>query len=181
MGFSQSWLAVRGERADQALETLSLVPTGEFEEAPEFPVCGLRLPSGWYLVIGNRFDFAERQPLASLSRGGEVVTFFVEEHAMATGFAIWREGREFVSIEHDAQEGDEYLEFGAADSDDTDEIMDRLSEVWPGASNPEHAFDVPVEIALAVTGYRYNKQIVKIGEKPFERLERIRKKWWSWR
>lgn len=181
MGLSQSWLAVRSERADEVLGALSIVRTGEFEEAPESKICGIGLPSGWYLVLWNRCDYAEGLPLAELSRGGEVQTFSVEEHVMVCGTAHWSEGREQWSVWHDAQEGEDHLDTGGTLPRELVDIRSTLlAQATPG-SDVDDVFEVPVEIAHAVTGYRYDLFPPVPDEKPYERLESMRPWWQFWR
>jgi hypothetical protein len=49
MGFSVSWLAVRGKPSTAVLSELGLRGTGEYEEVPDSPhFWGANLPDGWY-------------------------------------------------------------------------------------------------------------------------------------
>src|SRR5690242_11866617 len=110
MGFSLSWLAVRGREAASVRRVLGVCGTGRHEQIPESPLLGADLPTGWYLVLANRCNLEETQPLSELSSGGEVVTCFVEEHVMYSRASGWKDGRRVWSITHDLQRGDGHLE-----------------------------------------------------------------------
>lgn len=77
MGFSLSWLAVRGKEAAAVRRVLGVRRTGQREDVPDSPLLGADLPNGWYLVLANGCVLEESQPLSELSSGGEVVTCFV--------------------------------------------------------------------------------------------------------
>ena len=51
MGFSIAWVAVSGMDKAALLERLSLVDTGEEDEANESPISGTQLPGGWTLLF----------------------------------------------------------------------------------------------------------------------------------
>lgn len=86
MGYSQSWLAVRGKPPTAVLETLALRGTGAPEEIAESPIVGAELPTGWDLVVAGRSGhrWMRDQTLQRLSAGCEVGTGDVEEHVMVS-------------------------------------------------------------------------------------------------
>jgi hypothetical protein len=55
MGFSISWCAVREENADQFVQKLGLLPTGETEEFPESLISTGKLDTGWRLIWHNKY------------------------------------------------------------------------------------------------------------------------------
>jgi hypothetical protein len=128
VGFSQSWVAVRGKSRAVVLETLGLTATGTREEIAESPLVGAALPDGWYLVVANRAgDALMREPmLARLSRGAEVVTCDVEEHVMVSVASGWRDGRRAWVVGHDGQESVEHLTAEGRTPPGFEAIRDRL-------------------------------------------------------
>ena len=175
MGASLSWVAVRGKSRDAILEQLRLVGTGQKEEIPESPIAGAELRDGWFLVVANNFDFAEQQPLAQLSAAGELVTCAVEEHVMVSSASAWRDGRQVWSVLHDSQvarchlatEGELPPEFPVI----RDELLASQEADGGDASDVDFVFDVPVNVARAMTGYRYDGCTGDDGTASFERLE----------
>jgi len=162
MGFSVSWLAIRGKTPQLLLDELALQPTGDFEDVPESDVLGKKLDDDWYLVFANRCDFVEPLPLAQLSTGCEIVTCSLEEHVMCSHASMWKEGIQQWAVDHDASVGVEHLvpvgelperyeelraeaEKGQADEDPADEM------------GVDHFFSVPIELAGAIIGFSHDE------------------------
>src|ERR1051325_12098610 len=95
MGYSLSWLAVRGKSSDAVRDALGFRPTGEREEFPESDLAAAEIPNGWYLIVSNRSErVAADDALQRLTApGAEAVTCFVEEHVMFSQAAGWKDGR----------------------------------------------------------------------------------------
>jgi hypothetical protein len=173
MGYAVSWLAVRGKPAHQVLDELRLRGTGEYDKSPYSPhLWGTELPVGWYLIYANRCEFLDQAPIERLSTGAEVVTCLVEEHVMVSEAAGWKDGQRRwfaahdadVAIEHITAEGDLPPVFTS--------IRDRLAaEQAQEDEEVDYYFDIPVELALAVTSFRYGAGIPGSDDKPFERLQ----------
>lgn len=163
MGFNASWLAVRGRPAESVREMMRLKPTGEFEEVPESPVTGIALSTGWYLIFANDFGFIDRAPLSRLSEGAEVVTCAVEEHVMASSASGWKDGAAIWSILHDSQEGMRHLRVSGEPPDSFEALRTRLFAEQAAAggddSDTDYVWDVPVEVALTLTGFRHDQWI----------------------
>ena len=133
MGYSQSWLAVKGKPPAAVLETLGLRGTGTREEIAESPIVGTELPSGWFLVVaGCSGHQMTRDPiLQRLSTGCEVVIGDVEEHVMVSFTAGWNDGQRVWSVTHDAQRDVEHLQAEGELPAAFTSIRDRLrSEQW---------------------------------------------------
>lgn len=179
MGFSLSWLAIKGSSRDSALSALGLRGTEVLEEIQESRLSGVLLPSGWYLVVANRGDypaFLEGKTLARLSATTDIVTCFVEEHVMCSHASQWRGGRELWSLMHTADTGSiEHLEIKGEPPAFFASIRDRLrakqQEAGGKKADVDFIFDIPVETAQQLTGYRHDHDIPDAGEKPFEVLE----------
>jgi hypothetical protein len=183
MGFSLSWLAIRGKDSATVRSELGVYGTGRHEDVPDSPLLGADLPTGWYLVLANRCDLADALPLAELSSGGEVVTCFVEEHVMYSRASFWKDGRRVWSITHDLQRGSGHLETEGELPPVFTPVRDRLSALV-GQDRVDYIFYVPVEVAKALTGFRHDEDIPGAPDEPYERLEKRGrvKKWWEvWR
>ncbi len=176
MGFSQSWLGVKRVSPRVILEALALCGTGGCDVVPDAPLNGVGLPGEWYLVIANNQppEFFQDSVLQRLSADGEVVICFVEEHVMYSSATGWKNGRKAWSVLHDSQRDVEHLEAAGDLPSIFASIRDRLrSEQKAGGGRSENVdfiFDVPVDLAEALTGYRYNADIPALGERPFEAL-----------
>jgi hypothetical protein len=88
------------------------------------------------------------------------------------------------SITHDLQRGIGHLEAEGALPDAFGPIRDRLSAKQVGQGDADYIFDVPVEVANALTGFRYNEIILGAPGEPYEELAKRGRetKWWQvWR
>src|ERR1700744_6358661 len=98
MGYSLSWIAVKAD-ATAVYAALNLRPTGKCQEVPESEFSAAQLPNGRTLVVFDHKELKDEQ-LATLSRVGETVYCFVEEHVMVTNAALWREGKQVWRVTH---------------------------------------------------------------------------------
>ncbi len=176
MGFSLSWLAVKGKPAQAALAELGFRPTGKREEVAESDLCGAELPNGWYLILSNHTEtVATEATMQKLcSPGVELVTCFVEEHVNVSSASSWREGRQIWSVVHDHQmaetpdtEGDPPSQYKAI----LDDLTRQQREADEKGEDVDYLFDLPVEIARSVTGYRHDEDIPGMSGEVYEVLE----------
>lgn len=178
MGFSISWLAIRGRTPVEVRDELAIRSTGEYDAFPDSFLCGADLSFGWYLLFGNRCDFADSQPLEKLSRSGEVVTCHVEEHVMVSGASGWMDGKMIWSITHDSNTGIEHLDAQGELPYSFESIRDQLLAEQLANNDADYLFDIPVEVAKTLTGFRHDEDFPNGPDEPFERLE-FEKKWWQ--
>ena len=172
MGFAITWIAVKRKSAAEVLRELQLKPTGEQQEFPEAPIAGAALPSGWYLVALNEYGhpLATEKSLARLSRDAEVVAVAIEEHVMVGGAEYWRDGQRRWGVMHDAQQAIEHLLVDGVPPPEFHRIREAAfaAQAAEGAApEADHIFDVPLELAAQLTGYRHDK----ITEVAFDVLE----------
>lgn len=156
------------------LAELGFCRTGEFEEIPESLMTGAGLPSGWYVVIVNRFDFIDGVRLDRLSIGAEVVTCAVEDHVMISAASGWSNGQRQWWIRHEAERNVRHLETVGALPPDFAAIRDRLGRKQDTAGRApvvDYIHAVPIELAKALTGFRHD-DCPDDGIARFERLIR---------
>jgi len=178
MGYSMAWAAVRGGTPQAVHGALALRGTGTREEIPESDITGAELPGGWYMVASNRdkLRFTEDAVLGLLSRVGEVVVCLVEEHVMCSSAARWRDGQRVWSVFHDAggRKGIECLEVKGQPPASFAAIRDRLFAEQSAAGGKkagvDYVFDIPVELAHSLTGYRHDQDIPGRPKDAFEVL-----------
>ncbi|MCR6477263.1 hypothetical protein NU688_13970 [Variovorax sp. ZS18.2.2] len=174
MGFAISWLAVKADRRQEALAHCGLRATGVREELPESDFCGVDLPSGWFLVFINSADSALHSDasLRKLSLRGEVFACEIEEHVMVSAVSCWRNGSLAWSAVHDAERG-------LLDLEETGTLPEELPSIRARAlaqheadadGEVDYMFEVPVELAQAAVGFRYDQDIKGAGDEPFEVL-----------
>jgi hypothetical protein len=176
MGFSQTWLAVRGGTAETVLPQLGLRGTGKREEEAESPLVGAELAGDWYIVIANRGGDPKGMLKAAprVSANNEVVFGMVEEHVMASEASHWRGGQQVWRVAHDSQHGLEHLEIAGTLPPQFETIKagfakQQLDE-GPNA-NVDFFFSIPLELARSLTGYIHDEDMAGIGAEPYEVLE----------
>ncbi len=174
MGYSISWLAIQGQNAESVCEKMGLKQTGQFEEIPDAsnPLYGCQLPSEHYLIFANDCEFASQQKLAELSQLGELVSCSAEEHTMASASAGWSNGKIVWSIDHDSYHGLEHLQTIGKLPPMFAEIRDRLltQQAHEDEGGTDYVFDIAIEVAQELTGFRHDQEIPGLSEKPFEIL-----------
>ena len=173
MGASLSWVAVQGRSAAALRAALSLVSTGRFSELAEAPYSGADLKSGWTLVQRDRCDadFLRDKTLEGLSKSCELVAVSLEEHVMASLAEGWTDGRRVWSLSHNSEEGIKHLEEGGSPPKAFAAIKERAFQRQreKDAEGVDYIFDVPLELARFLTGYKHDED----GPDDFEVLEPI--------
>ena len=172
MGFSLSWLAIRGKEQRAVLSELSLTQTAARESIPESDVVGCVLPSGWYLVLYNDVNVPslEEASLERISRSAEVITCEVEEHAMVSTASGWQDGRRLWYIAHYSDLGLRHLNSEGLLPPSFSEIREAhraRQDAASDVSNVDHYFDIPVEVAKHICGFRHDDMYDYVEAKPF--------------
>jgi len=192
MGYSGSWLAIKGKTPQTILDELGFCTTGERQEIPEAPLSAASMPNGWFLMVSDHTEHVVSDSvLERLTADCEAVTCFVEEHVMFSSAAGWKNGLRCWSVSHDAQQGVDHLQTEGDLPASFTAIRDRLLSKQkeentrkPRTRRPpflrrvvsaeeigcDYLFDIPVELAGHVTGYRYDQDVPGATREPFEVL-----------
>ncbi|HEX5104526.1 MAG TPA: hypothetical protein VFV87_11975 [Pirellulaceae bacterium] len=182
MGFSVSWLAIRGKPLDSVLDELGLRSTGEFADVPDSPIVGTLVPTGWFVVYYNRI--IGDGDVKALSAGCEIITCDIEEHVMYSGAAYWRNCRQIWSVVHQSVQGLDHLRTVGELPLEFVAIRDKLiteSRLTRGTElAADYVFDIPIELAKAITGFRHDEDIEGAEEDPYQVLERKRQPRRDW-
>jgi hypothetical protein len=170
MGYSLSWLAIRGKSREEIHRDLKITPTGTYSEFPESPCMGAQV-GDWYLVIKDHEVFEDLDQVARLSTGCEVVSCFVEEHVMVSEAVGWRDGKKIWFVLHDTQKKIGHMEAKGELPPAYEAIRASLYAEQDSSDVPEadYLFDIPVETARSVTGYRHDIRI-DLGPTGYEQL-----------
>jgi hypothetical protein len=186
MGFSISWIAFQTNDKHRVLSSIGLVDTGEADEANESPASGAVLPTGWYVVFFNDYAFATPERLAKFSAGRTVIACQVEEHVMASASFLYENGRRAWSVTHESERGPYDLsvdgEPPALFSSLRDVLLKQQEDAGGENADVDFVFDVPVQLAAELCGYRHDRAKFDWGEPEFSRLEPVkRRSWLPWR
>jgi hypothetical protein len=184
MGYALSWAAIKGD-AERVHSVLGLRSTGKREEVPKSDIVGAELRGGWYLELYRACDAANRARKSS-SRLGEVVYCSVEEHVMVSAASAWKDGKCLWSVVHNGQEGINDLQVEGPLPASLVSIRDRQrakqnaeEKVAIGTEDfaVDHMFDVPVDLALELTGFRHDRDVPGVEGNAYEVLENAKKRW----
>jgi hypothetical protein len=166
MGYSLFWLAVKGKPLADLLAQFELAPTGDTEEIPESDVVSAELSAGWNIIHWNKGDLPTQTQFTTASAGCAAVFCFLEEHVMASFTSGWENGVELWSVDHAAGESNP-LRIKGNPPQPFGDIRAKLEaeQKQHNATNPprrervDFIFDIPVNLAEAITGYSHNRAI----------------------
>jgi hypothetical protein len=176
VGLSISWIAFGGKSKDAALALLELTDSGEIVVAYEAAVSGATLPNGWYVAFFADYDFVSPARLAKFSVGCELVACQIEEHVMASTAYVFNDGRELFFVHH---QGDEEEVRDLTTRGDPPPIYSSIRErlfadqdTEGDTAGVDYVFDIPVDLAKAICGYRHDEGVFDGGGPQFTRLTR---------
>lgn len=174
MGYSLSWAALKGGNLQKACAALGLRTTGKCEGMLKSKTVGVAIPTGWYVVVFKRRELKDRV-LASLSRSGEVICCFVEDHVMVSWASGWREGGKVWSVVHDCEKGRFHLDITGEAPSELAGVAEQLiaKQKADGGENADvdHVYDVPAELTRKLTGFRHDQDIPGVSGAVFQILE----------
>ncbi|XAL98776.1 hypothetical protein OT109_14450 [Phycisphaeraceae bacterium D3-23] len=155
MGASLSWVAVQDRSKAELLDLLGLAVSTAEAETNDSEYFGYAMPSGWYVVLSGRGDLTELPTVP----GEQAVACSVEENVMVSIATGWSRGECTWRITHDSEQGIEHLETEGDLPDCFASIRDGLfaEQAQFDAERPQvdYIFDIPVQVAKALTGYDY--------------------------
>jgi len=133
------------------------------------------------VVVFNRTEIKEAT-LEKLSQAGEVVSCFVEDHVMFSSAAAWKNGKQIWRVAHDGGEdqilhletsGDLPAEFESIHK----ELFAKQEQEASAPDDPkvDHVYDLPAELAKALTGFRHDEDITGVSGDIYEVLEPAKK------
>jgi len=164
---------VKGKLPQAVRDELSFRMTDEREEIPESELTAVEMPNGWYLIVSNHTEqVVSDAAMRSLSSTGcELVTCFVEEHVMVSRATGWKDGQLRWSVTHDTQKDPMHLDVQGEPPPQFAAIRDRnFAEQAAADRDVDWLFDIPVETARSVTGYRHDEDVPGLSGDVFEVL-----------
>jgi hypothetical protein len=168
-------MAFEATDKNDVLPLIGFVDTGEADEANEWPVSAAALPTGWYVVFFNDFLFTTPERLSQFSAGGAVIACQIEEHIMASACYFYRSGRHVWTVTHDSTNGCYDLSVDGDPPDPfrtlRDGLLKQQREAGGDKASIDFVFDIPVELASALCGYRHDRWKFDWGEPMFSRLK----------
>lgn len=179
MGFHICYICVKGLTKAQLLARIGMSATREEDEATEAPFSLAQGPKGWLILWANDFDYASEAVLRGLSAAATAVGCQVHEGIMVSVAREYRDAREVWTVMHDSSRGGLHLAVQGTPPPQFTAIRDRLLAAQAAEPKGEplpvdSVFDIPVETARALTGYRYDESRFDWGEPKFYVLKPAR-------
>lgn len=178
MGFNMSWIFVDGIDQDALYQALDLAPTGATAERYDLgtsrvPLAGAALKSGWcavfakYALVMDLAMGSNPPRLLRLPAKSRSVMCVVLEHAMMSYASCWEGGHHTWETRHDSSQESEHLAaFGALPPDfagfrnvAVDKQRVEKERRKPGQWGVDYVFDVPLDTAATITGYRHSRLV----------------------
>lgn len=149
-----SWVAVENGDKATILETLGLLEVGKIDHELEAYCCCATLPSGWFVIHANDAWFASEQLVSELSANTYAIACQMSETVMFSGVWGWRNGERVWSVEHDPEKQLDDVEVVGTAPEVLGSIRDRLVGEQKGNDQTDFIFEIPIELAVAMCGYK---------------------------
>lgn len=177
MSFSLVWFAAQGIGKDAFLERAQFEDTGEVDEYFEHDHSGGELPDGWYVILSSEMGLLEPAKLAKWSEGARVVAVALHEDAESSLATEWRDGKLAWSASYDGAEGCDRLDVEGALPAVFEELMQEAdsaqAESEGDGGGVNFVFDIPLDLAAEITGFRHDELGFDDDIEPFTVLERL--------
>lgn len=185
MGFSISWVAFKSLSKADVLTRTGFRTTGvnspdiPADRSPDasvlFAFCAF--PTEWSTIFSADYRYAAAEGLGHLSDRATVLGVQAEEHMMFSAAAVFTNGREVWRLAHGPDRGRFDLRVSGTPPREYAPIRDKLVALQKQEGGrpfgTDHVYDIPVELAQAMTGYRHD-EMSAWGWPRYEALEYVR-------
>lgn len=162
MGFSASWIAVKGLAAETAIEALGLEVVSEGNPYPEGDVSIAALANGWTVVwFEQDVEAAFGAPARVLLPHGPAVACAVEEHVMFSEARGYADGAETWRVTWDCEkQDDEPTAAGDLPAAYAGVLAKAIEEqAAPDNQGVDMLWDVPPDLAKSICGFRHDESL----------------------
>ncbi|MCS6286561.1 MAG: hypothetical protein H8K08_14140 [Nitrospira sp.] len=196
MGVSLSWVAIEGKSGEEVHRHLGLTDTGARGDFLAYPIAGLDLRNGWYLVMADECDHKtlSDRVTESLSCGASVVGCSVEERLLYSSAMLWRQGKRIWRVQHrGAVHGIMDLVIEGQPPDGFYQLRDEYwaKQVSAGGAQAgaDLIFEIPLALAKFFVGVHHDEPLSDVEAdtwhvltiKPNGLLAEATKSWWRTR
>ncbi len=175
MGFNIVWLGFENATKEEVSSLLSARDTGRDDPYNESPVSAGELPSGWTILFANDVTRLSEERLKRLSEDKDLIVCAVFEGPMVSQAIRYRKGEVAWSVTHISENGIYDLKVNGEPPEAFETIKARLFADQKAEENDgaavDFVFDIPIELAKHLTGYRYDQLEFEWGKLSFTELE----------
>ncbi|HOY79264.1 MAG TPA: hypothetical protein PLN33_15720 [Hyphomonadaceae bacterium] len=173
MSMSLVWFAARGISADDFLERAGFSDTGDPDEYFDEEHSGGALGDGWYVIVSSDVGLLDPAKVGGWSAGGRVVAVALDEESLNSMAIEWVDGKLVWSAAYDGSEGGDQLAVEGTLPAVFAELSHEASALQAEGGSAEHVFDIPLDLAADVTGFRHDEIGFDDDIGPFTALERV--------
>lgn len=177
MGYSLSWIAIKGRSDREIQQLLGFKNTGKFGNYGEHRIVGRELRNGWYILIANKCDdpTTKGKVLAKISKGCQAVVCSIEEHVMFSSCAFWKNGKKVWSVKHRGDEDAfDLVKTGKLPESYSllkKELIEKQKSEGGEKADVDHIFDLPLELAKQYVGFKHDESTSDIADGTYEILD----------
>jgi hypothetical protein len=177
MGYSLSWVAVKGRSHAELQQILGLKRTGKQGDYGAHALVGRHLQDGWYILIANSSEdkIAKSKTLAQLSKGAQAVACSIEEHVMFSSCAFWNAGKKIWSVMHRGERDVFDLVKSGKPPENYTSLKQELIETQKleGGENAgvDVVFEIPLRLAKQLVGFKHDEDETETAEEAYEIFE----------
>jgi hypothetical protein len=181
MGYSISWLAIRGIDTETMHGRLGLVPTGASGDRVNFANCGRSWKNGWTLVVldGAEHALLRSDSLTQLSANCSLIACTIEEHVMASSAEAWESGRKLWVVSHQGDESVDHLQTEGDLPPAFGEIERHYRAAQARADGVDYVFEIPLVLAKGIAAFKHDEtEDAEFSELEAKRAAAPAKRWW---
>ncbi len=161
MSFKASWIAIPAAGYSSVLGRLGLKETKQNDNANETLLSGALVGEDWYVVFSNDITFAGDKGASALSNVDRCIACAMDENSIFSSVTEYRKGLKRWSVEHDAQVGNLHLKVEGVPPEAFKPIGEKFLNLQNSQDtldgSIDYLFEVPIELAANITGYRYDR------------------------
>lgn len=160
MGFKTSWIGAHGVTKADMLTHFGFEDTGVEDEVNESPFSCAELPTGWTILHSNDCEWVTSKRAIKLSLHAPVLTCVLHEGVTCSESAYFVGGKRIWEIVHDGQMDGVNLSLQGETPEQFDAVKDAafprgLAEDG-GEDDMDYAFEVPIDLAGSICGWRHD-------------------------
>jgi hypothetical protein len=175
LGFKVSWIAFAALEKEAVLRLAGLRDTGKVDEFYEAQFLGAALPGGWYVLFVKDPLYTWPERLSAFSAQCRLVACQVHEGIMWSASWGYAHGICEWALWHDSDEGGEHLSVEGKPPEAFTGIRDAAFKEQQvpqsGRFQIDYIFDIPVDTAQSVCGFRHDRSEYDWGQTVFTQLE----------
>jgi hypothetical protein len=156
MGLNVCWTGVQGGRKATVLDLLGFEESGEVADEIGADYACAGLPNGWLIFVATGRSFEMDGPLAKVSSDAFAIGCEISETVMVSRARAFEDGAPLWAVLRDPDKDEQGIVVEGVPPPEFEEISRRLQteQAAPGNDDVDYLFDLPIELAVSVCGYR---------------------------